>query len=101
MQAQGGAAAATTAAEDVGVVRCRAVDLSGYELGESCHLRAGAVAIERGVFASLFIDLVADVALIRFDHVSAQTEARHQSANGLTERRAEEVFGTTVGGVPP
>ena len=84
--------AAAAPAPHVAVMGCRAVDLRRHVLGEARGLRRGAPAVDRRVVSALGIDVVADVAHVRLDHVAAEPYVERETTEQVAHAPAERVL---------
>src|SRR3546814_3568037 len=85
-------AAATTM--DIAVRRCLTIMMRGKMFCETRRFCAGPPAIESRIVARAGVEIIADMPLIRFQHITAQTEGTGNSAQHARQRPDETELGS-------
>src|SRR3546814_15394071 len=75
-------------------MRCLTIMMRGKMFCETCRFCAGPPAIESRIVARAGVEIIADMPLIRFQHITAQTEGTGNSAQHARQRPDEPELGS-------
>src|SRR3546814_8808707 len=100
--ATGGPATAAAAAINIAVCGRLTVNLGGEVTRQPRGFHCGAIAVKSGIISAFGINVIADVAAIRFHHIAAQTDGHGKRSEDHTSelqslmRSSDAVFSLKI-----